>query len=110
MKRRTLIKGMAATLPSLWLHRALANDLWQTAYAGEPIAKGPFKPTWESLQTYKTPDWFRDAKFGMWAHWGPQCEPEPATGMQEPCTRKVRGNIKSIWKNMVILRSLDLKM
>lgn len=22
------------------------------------------------------PDWFRDAKFGMWAHWGPQCEPE----------------------------------
>ena len=23
-----------------------------------------------------TPDWFRDAKFGIWAHWGPQCEPE----------------------------------
>lgn len=41
------------------------------------IATGPFKPTWESLSTqYQTPDWFRDAKFGIWAHWGPQCEPE----------------------------------
>ncbi len=42
-----------------------------------PIAVGPFKPTWESLSSqYQTPDWFRDAKFGIWAHWGPQCEPE----------------------------------
>jgi len=36
----------------------------------------PFQPTWESLQTYQTPAWFRDAKLGMWAHWGPQCQPE----------------------------------
>lgn len=36
-----------------------------------------FAPTWESLQAnYRTPDWFRDAKFGIWAHWGPQCQPE----------------------------------
>jgi alpha-L-fucosidase len=76
MKRRTLIKGMAATLPSLWLSRALGNDFLQAEYLSEPIAKGPFHPTWESLQNYKTPDWFRDAKFGMWAHWGPQCQPE----------------------------------
>ena len=38
--------------------------------------KNKFDPTWESLAQYKTPDWFRDAKFGIWAHWGPQCEPE----------------------------------
>ncbi len=41
-----------------------------------PYAAGPFQPTWESLATYQTPDWFRDAKFGIWAHWGPQCQPE----------------------------------
>jgi len=35
-----------------------------------------FAPTWESLAQYQTPEWFRDAKFGMWAHWGPQCVPE----------------------------------
>jgi alpha-L-fucosidase len=40
------------------------------------IADGPFKPDWNSLAAYQTPDWFRDAKFGIWAHWGPQCEPE----------------------------------
>ena len=42
----------------------------------EPIAPGPFSPTWDSLKTYETPDWFSDAKFGIWAHWGPQCQPE----------------------------------
>ena len=42
----------------------------------EPIAPGKFEPTWESLSQYQAPDWFRDAKFGIWAHWGPQCEPE----------------------------------
>jgi alpha-L-fucosidase len=43
--------------------------------AREPVAPGPFAPTWESLRRYETPEWFRDAKFGIWAHWGPQCEP-----------------------------------
>ncbi len=39
--------------------------------------KGPFKPTWESLAEHNTtPEWFRDAKLGLWAHWGPQCVPE----------------------------------
>ncbi len=40
------------------------------------IASGPFKPNWNSLTNYQTPEWFRDAKFGIWAHWGAQCEPE----------------------------------
>jgi alpha-L-fucosidase len=40
------------------------------------IADGPFKPEWASLAAYQTPEWFRDAKFGIWAHWGAQCEPE----------------------------------
>jgi len=42
----------------------------------EPVMAGKFKPTWESLQQYQVPEWFRDAKFGIWAHWGPQCQPE----------------------------------
>ncbi len=53
-----------------------------------PIAEGPFKPDWDSLTAYQTaPDWYRDAKFGIWAHWGPQCQPEHgdwyARGMYE---------------------------
>jgi alpha-L-fucosidase-like protein len=36
------------------------------------IALGPFKGTRESLREWQVPDWYRDAKFGIWAHWGPQ--------------------------------------
>jgi alpha-L-fucosidase len=36
------------------------------------IPKGPFKPSWESLrENYKTPEWLRDAKFGIFIHYGP---------------------------------------
>jgi len=42
----------------------------------EPIARGKFEPTWQSLSQYKVPEWFRNAKFGIWAHWGPQCQAE----------------------------------
>ncbi|CAN7242149.1 alpha-L-fucosidase [Pseudoduganella sp. LjRoot289] len=38
-------------------------------------APAQFKPDAESLNTYTAPDWFRDAKFGIWSHWGPQSVP-----------------------------------
>lgn len=41
----------------------------------EPVAPGKFEPTWKSLQQYEVPAWYRNAKFGIWAHWGPQCQP-----------------------------------
>ena len=31
--------------------------------------------TRDSLTNYDYPKWFRDAKFGIWAHWGPQSVP-----------------------------------
>ncbi len=37
---------------------------------------GAFAPDWESLADWECPEWFKDAKFGIWAHWGPQCEAE----------------------------------
>ena len=48
----------------------------QVTPPAEPVAAGVYEPTWESLAQYETPEWFRDAKFGIWAHWGPQCQPE----------------------------------
>ncbi len=39
------------------------------------IARGPFEPTWESLRQFDCPEWFRDAKLGIWSHWGPQSVP-----------------------------------
>jgi alpha-L-fucosidase len=44
------------------------------AASAQPVS---LAPTWQSLAaTYRVPEWFRDAKFGIWAHWGPQCQPE----------------------------------
>ena len=35
------------------------------------VANGPFKADWDDLRAkYRTPDWFRDAKFGIFIHWG----------------------------------------
>jgi alpha-L-fucosidase len=31
---------------------------------------GPFRPDWESLQQYEAPEWYKDAKFGIFIHWG----------------------------------------
>src|SRR5271166_2023325 len=31
-----------------------------------------YEPSWDSLRQYDCPEWFRDAKFGIWAHWSPQ--------------------------------------
>ena len=43
----------------------------------EPMATGKYDATWQSLKQYSSaPEWYRDAKFGIWAHWGPQCQPE----------------------------------
>ncbi len=38
-------------------------------------ASGPFRPNWESLKAVRVPDWFRDAKFGIFLHWGPYAVP-----------------------------------
>lgn len=36
-----------------------------------PLPAGPVQPSWESVRAnYATPEWFRDAKFGIFLHWG----------------------------------------
>lgn len=69
MKRRSALKTLATAIPSFYISKSFAAD----ALSG---IDGPFKPTWESLKQYQVPDWYKNAKFGMWAHWGPQCQPE----------------------------------
>lgn len=65
--RRDALKILAGVVPALKAPRAFV--------AGQSIPRiqsGPFAGTRESLSAYQVPDWFRDAKFGIWAHWGPQ--------------------------------------
>ena len=37
---------------------------------GSIMAQERFQPTWESLKQYQCPEWFKDAKFGIFIHWG----------------------------------------
>ena len=34
-----------------------------------------YRPTWASLKYHPVPDWFHDAKFGIYFHWGPYSVP-----------------------------------
>ena len=67
--RRAALSAAAGAIPLL-RSRAAAQEPALT------IEKGPYQGTRESLRTYSIPEWFRDAKFGIWAHWGPQSAPE----------------------------------
>ena len=53
----------------------LPPDIWNLPPL--PVAAGPYSPDWKEIsQHYQTPEWWRDAKFGAWAHWDPQSMPE----------------------------------
>ena len=65
-----------AGLCAVWI--LAAGGLWAQQSEKKlnlPIAPGPFQPEFESFAQYQCPEWFRDAKLGMWAHWGPQAVP-----------------------------------
>ena len=71
------LKLMAVLLFMLSLLTSIrAQETVHVNDSHEPMKAGKFEPTWKSLEQYQVPDWFRDAKFGIWAHWGPQCGPE----------------------------------
>lgn len=60
----------------------LATVAWCMAAAASaqltnvPFEEGRFTADWNSLNEWECPEWFKDAKFGLWAHWGPQCQAE----------------------------------
>lgn len=58
---------------------ALAGSATITGAAEHPDMQqypGQYTADWESLSSWQCPEWFKNAKFGIWAHWGPQCEAE----------------------------------
>ena len=62
--------------PAAILFAAAAVSAIPSCATEEPV-EPLFEPTLESLEAnYQTPEWYKDAKFGIFAHWGPQCEPE----------------------------------
>ncbi len=53
----------------------LPPDIWNLSPL--PVAAGPYAADWKEMsRIYTVPEWWRDAKFGAWAHWDPQSMPE----------------------------------
>lgn len=75
-KREVLGAPLAAAVGLGGVARAVASPPGRAAARPTPaIMPGRFESTAQSLAGYRAPDWFRDAKFGIWAHWGPQAVP-----------------------------------
>src|SRR5476649_1115108 len=77
LKTTALVAGAGLTAP-YWQSRVRGAAAVGSAEAPKHmLAAGPFESTWEShVKNYTVPEWYRDAKFGMWAHWTAQCVPE----------------------------------
>ncbi len=83
--KRTLTRRKFLETSALAVAAGVGSPLWQSRMRAQvassasvvsPIARGPFKGARDSFSAYHMPDWFADAKFGMWNHWGPQSAAE----------------------------------
>lgn len=79
----SFLQAQAPTAPTVSQDPAVIDQAWQKAtskYDAQRAAllkqvdaadhEGPFRPDWESLQKYEVPEWYKDAKFGIFIHWG----------------------------------------
>jgi len=76
----------------------LTPDIWNLPPL--PVADGQYPADWKGLsRLYTVPDWWREAKFGAWAHWDPQSMPEQgdwyARGMYIQGNRQYEYHLKN---------------
>lgn len=61
MKTKILLASLVLSIGTL----SAQNYQVPVSEKNEPMMKGKFQPTWESLENYQVPEWFRNAKFGI---------------------------------------------
>ena len=80
LTRRQAIRLMGSVGPAMAVQGQLSRIVAQSSDGSNQqdssgsiaVTAGRFLGTRASLKAYTTPDWFADAKFGIWSHWGPQ--------------------------------------
>ena len=85
----SLLYGQNATAPTASQDPEAIDQIWQKASSKYDTQRanllkdvdasahqGPFRPDWESLRKYEAPEWYKDAKFGIFIHWGAYSVPE----------------------------------
>ena len=69
MKNLMLILAAGILLaPSVHAAKEKNKDMPAKTLVAAP--EQPFQPTWNSLKNWRTPQWLRDGKFGIYTHWG----------------------------------------
>jgi alpha-L-fucosidase len=61
------------TIDRTWQRASFKYDPQRNTLLDEvrrSIHQGPYRNDWESLQKYEVPEWYKDAKFGIFIHWG----------------------------------------
>ena len=79
----SILHAQSATAPTASQDPESIDQIWQKASSKYDVERaallkevdnvshqGPFRPDWESLQKYEAPEWYKDAKFGIFIHWG----------------------------------------
>jgi alpha-L-fucosidase len=79
----SMLCAQSVTTPTASKDPASIDQIWQKASSKYDASRaallrqvddtdheGPFRPNWESLKRYEVPDWYKDAKFGIFIHWG----------------------------------------
>lgn len=79
----SLLNSQNPTVPTASEDPAEMDQIWQKAVSKYDAQRtvllkevdsvdhqGPFRPDWDSLQKYEAPEWYGDAKFGIFIHWG----------------------------------------
>ena len=75
--------AQSSTAPTSSVDPVVIDEAWQKASAkfdskresilqevNKAAHSGPFRPQWQSLDQYEVPEWYKDAKFGIFIHWG----------------------------------------
>jgi alpha-L-fucosidase len=63
----------AQTIDQTWQRASSKYDSERNTILSEvhrAANDGPYRADWQSLQKYEVPDWYKDAKFGIFIHWG----------------------------------------
>ena len=71
LTRRQILRLMGSAAPAMAMQGSFGRLMAQTPN-GVNLTPGKYQATKPSLKAYTIPDWFADAKFGIWSHWGPQ--------------------------------------
>src|SRR5579875_3430045 len=72
-----LATAFVAGWPRDLLWAAAGSPTWYGAVRGkaDDLMDTTFEPNWRSVREHATPQWLKDAKFGIYTHWGPYSVP-----------------------------------